>query len=543
MNIRYILLTAVSLISGTFVASAQGLKTEISVTHEVVPEERSATRLRLLPTIKLPGVEQSRLAASTLFSPAGLTPFFNQLEPADYLIDVNRYPWKGYASLAYGPVYNLNASAGYRFVDKSNFVADGYMQFNGMSYDSHFTNFKHIYADKVNIHRNTILLGANTSWKPTNTNGELKASVFYNFSAYNFPILDIPLAMVNAIDINANYMKMDAAWTAKAGAVDYSISGEYNLIAFGKNKANNGGKLRGALLWHYNSNAALGLELGSSLVNSTIVGHKGIVQVKPKFVYNDTKISASIALNLDFKTGNCRASKNFIIAPDIKLGWEPVKYLGVWANISGRMEDNNRGSLYNEQSYLLPQFDAGFSRIYVADAGLNFGPWHGASIGIFGGYVVGKDWYLPSIITGEMSPVNIKGAHGGLTFSYEYRKYVSLNVRAEIAQSPKGDYSKGYAFWRDHAKFNLTAQLKVRPIAPLEIDLSYHLRTNRSKVLIVGDLNLLTISNLSAGVNYSINSQWSVAANVENILNKKWYLGPSMPSQGVMAMVGTTYKF
>lgn len=542
MNIRYILAASL-LISGAAIAMAQTLKTEISVAHEVIPEENAASKLRLLPTVKLPEIKPERLSASMMFSPSELTPFFNQLELADYLVNVERTAMRGYASLGYGPVYNLNASAGYRFVEKTNLTLDGYMQFNGMSYNSYFTNFRQIYDDKVDIHRNTVLIGVNSSWKPQGVSGELKSSVFYSYSGYNFPILDIPTALVNESDINANLMKIDALWTAKAGKVNYSIFGEYNMIAFAKNMANNGGKLRGSVLWYSNQKSAWGLDAGVSILNSTIVGYKGIVNLKPKYQYADSNFTATFALNMDIKTGNCKASKSFLIAPEIKLLWKPINYLGVWANIYGRMDDNNRSLLYNEQAYLLPQFDAGFSRLYVADAGLTFGPWNGASVGLFGGYVVGKDWYLPAITTGEMAPVNIQGAHGGITLGYDYRQYVSVNVKAEIAQSPKGNYTRGYAFWRDHAKFNLVAQLKVRPIEPLEVSVSYHLRTNRSKVLLVGDLNLLNIYNLSANVKYSINSHWSAFANVENILNTKWYIGPSMPAQGIVAMVGATYKF
>lgn len=542
MIIRNII-SASLLIGSVITAGAQGLKTEISVTHEIVPEEISASKIRLHPTVMLPEIKQARLNPSLMFSPSELTPHFSQLEPADYLVDVKRSQMRGYASLGYGPVYNLNASAGYRFIEKSDLTLDGYMQFNGMNYNSHFTNFRHIYDDKVNIHRNTVLIGANSSWKPEGKAGELKSSIFYSFSGYNFPILDIPTAVVNVSDINANLMKVDALWNGQSGSINYSIFGEYNMIAFAKNMANNGGKLRGSVNWHCNQRSTWSLDLGASLVNSTIVGHKGIVNFKPKYEYVDSNLTVSVALNVDIKTGNCKASKNFLIAPEVKLFWQPINYIGIWANIYGRMDDNNRSLLYNEQPYLLPQFDAGFSRLYVADAGLTFGPWNGASIGLFGGYVVGKDWYLPSIVTGEMSQVDIQGAHGGLTLGYDYRQLVSLNVKAEIAQSPKGNYSRGYAFGRDHAKFNLIAQVKVRPIKPLEVTVSYHLRTNRSKVLLVGDLNLLNIHNLSANAQYAINTQWSVKANVENILNKKWYLGPSMPSQGIVAMVGATYKF
>jgi outer membrane receptor protein involved in Fe transport len=91
--------------------------------------------------------------------------------------------------------------------------------------------------------------------------------------------------------------------------------------------------------------------------------------------------------------------------------------------------------------------------------------------------------------------------------------------------------------------FNLMAQVKIRPIKPLEIGVSYHLRTNRSKVLVVNYLALQNINNLSAKASYAINSQWSAFVNVDNILNQKWYLGPSMPSQGIVAMLGGSFKF
>lgn len=541
MNRKYYSIAFAILLASN--VNAQDLKTEISVSHEIIPEERSATRLRILPSITLPTINPGRLASASSFYPSAITPSFNILEPADYLLNVKRSPFKGYAELNYGPIYNLNASAGYRFFEKSNFCFDGYMQFNGMSYDSRYTKFEHIYSDKVNIHRNTALIGGNTYWRPKGVNGELTAAVMYQFSAYNFPILMIPQPVVNSVDIFANQVKVDARWSARIGNVDYAISGNYNMIAFAKDKASNGGKLNGSVKWKYSDISTWALDLGASVVNSTIVGYKGIVNVKPKYIFSNSHVSTSVGVNFDLKTGNCAATRNFVIAPDIQVNWKPLSLLSVWANINGKMLYNNRVDLYNEQAYLLPEFDAGFSRLYIADAGVTFGPWHGLSAGLYGGYVVGKDWYMPGIITGEMDPINIQGAHGGVSLTYDYKRFLSINVKADLAQSPDGNFNYGYAFWRDHAMFNLMAQVKIRPIKPLEIGVCYHLRTNRSKVLVVNYLDLQNINNLSAKASYAINSQWSAFVNIDNILNQKWYLGPSMPSQGIVAMLGGSFKF
>lgn len=145
--------------------SAQNLNTEITVSHEVVPEERAATRLRLLPSVSLPSVNPGRLPSASRFTPATMTPFINRLEAACYADSLRRSPWRGYASLIYGPTYNLSASAGYRFIESRNLILDGYMQFNGMSYVSKYPAID--YDGKVCFRRNTAMAGAKTSWTTT----------------------------------------------------------------------------------------------------------------------------------------------------------------------------------------------------------------------------------------------------------------------------------------------------------------------------------------------------------------------------------------
>lgn len=127
---------------------------------------------------------------------------------------------------------------------------------------------------------------------------------------------------------------------------------------------------------------------------------------------------------------------------------------------------------------------------------------------------------MPAVTTGYMEAMNVRGFHGGVSFAYDYRRLLSVNARAEIAESPRGNYNRGYALWRDHAKFNLTASVTVRPISGLDIQLAYHLRTARQKQLAVGDLDLQNINNLKASVNYMITRRWSVSLSGENLLNR-----------------------
>ncbi len=537
--------TCISLLLGQGLASAQGLNTDLNVTHELVPEEQAAVRLHMLPKVTLPAISRGRLAQVSSPGMAPITPFINQLEPAAWLTSLSRTPWRGYASLAYGPAYNLAASAGYRFIESDNLLLNGYMQFDGMSYKSHFPRFEQIYAPKVGLHRNTVLVGADTRWTPAGNHGALTASLFYQHSGYNFPILDIRSAQVDAYDIAANAMKADVAWTGRASRIDYSVAAGYNMIRFAPHAGDYTGSFDGKLLWHASAKSAWGLDLAYNITRSaTCEANKGLFHSRIHYDLSASRFRGSLGLLLDVSAGGMtNAFFPNLFLPELKVQWLPSDFFNIWGQFTGRIVDNNRLDLHNEQPYLLPDFDAGASKVISVDAGMNFGPWKGATIGLFGGYLATDGWYMPAYVTGRMMPMDVRGWHGGLTFGYSYRQYIALDVKAEMAQSPTDNFERGYAYWRDHAGFNLMARASSHPVDGLEITLGYHLRTHRSKITEAGHLNLLSISNLSAGARYSFTPQWSAFINGENLLNRRWYLGPSVPSQGIVCMVGAAYKF
>lgn len=531
---------AFSLLAGLG-SAAQDLNTEITVSHEVVPEEQAATRMRQSPGITLPKVSAGRLSMISRFMPAEMTPYINPLSAAQYADTARLSPWCGYAVLGYGPAYNLAASAGYRFVERNDLTVDGFMQFDGMSYTSKYPGIP--YDGKVCFRRNTALAGARTAWSAGC--GTLDASVLYQYSGFNFPILDLLTLRTDKHRIDANVAKVKVGWGSHVGEIDYYVRHDYDMIYFGKGGANNNRfDLTAGVNWRASDVSAWMLDAGFSLDHSSLIGNKGIVHLVPKYCFESKNVTFRLGLDVDITTGNCRSTPMMLVAPDVDITWRPWTFISLWGKINGRIDDNSRARLFDEQPYLLADFDAGFSRMYNGEVGLRFGPFRGASINIFGGYTQTSDWYIPALLTGYMSCADVKGWHGGAALAYDYRRYLSLNVRAEVAESPDGNYARGYAPWRDHARFNLTAQATVRPIAQLDLTAGYHLRTGRQKQLPAQrNMNLRTISNLQVGAAYRITPQWSAFVRGENLLNKHWYLGPAVPSQGIMVMVGATYKF
>ena len=121
--------------AATLNASAKDLKTEITVDRTIVPVEREATRLgSLTPQLLSSPVAMRRLTLADYTDPAAITRSASTLDPAAYADTFALSPYRGYVSLGYFPVFNLGASAGYKFIDNSHTRLGAWLQYDGCSY-------------------------------------------------------------------------------------------------------------------------------------------------------------------------------------------------------------------------------------------------------------------------------------------------------------------------------------------------------------------------------------------------------------------------
>lgn len=548
-------------------ASAQSLNTEITVNHEVVPEEQAATRMRVLPAVNLPDIKAGRLPVSSRFMPTTITPFISPLSAAQYADTIVKSPWRGYGALGYGPVYNLMGSWGSRVVDREYLAVNAYLQFDGMSYKSKYPGIN--YDGKVVFRRNTVLGGGDVAY--TVGAHHLTGALLYQYSHYNYPILDLPTLATDKNIVNANVVKANAGWKTSYGQADIHASADYGMIYFGKNKANNNRvAVRSGAAWHSSTKSTWTFDFNFSIDHSAAVGNKNIFELHPAYNYASKKLRLRVGLDVDIPDYDAEDAIKLRVIPELAIDWRPIEYFKIWLNSTWDMVDNNRLAMYDEQPYLLQDFDTrDVSGIWKMQAGIGLGPFRGASINVYVTPTIAENWYIPAFGTGYMTNRiprisvssnpgesdyyaeysygnHIGGCLFGVSFSYDYRRYLSLNVTGEYSRRDNGDYYSGYAPWRDHAKYNLMAQATIRPINKLEVNLGYQLRTGREKM--IGDLyhqnslNLRNISNLQAGVSYKINERTSVWLRGENLLNRHWYLGPAVPSQGIMGMIGVIFK-
>lgn len=584
MKLKYSIAVILT-ISASIAATGQELNSEFTVTHEVVPEERAATRLHLLPVIDLPAVNAGRLPMSVLVNAAPFSPVGVGLEPAPWQTALSRWPWRGYASLNYGPLYNLDASAGYRYADTKNLTADAFMQFNGFKYGSKHPDKAYRVYGKQHLHRNTFTAGTRLAWCPI-AGASLTAAADYSFSAYNIPMpivdktLTPPGPFANPEDclmernfVNHNGVNLSLGWNHRAtDKLTYAISGSYGLTAFSRYPHaadENRGTVGASVRYDHGKVSHWLIGVDAQILRERWFGHKGVLSIHPAYVLTLNRFEATIGLKVDWRLGNIL---NFDILgdrpsgwiyPDLKLNWRPSSKFDLWAKFDGRTDCNSMASLFEAQPYNFPLAYSpmtvtnvtdgttstyldplGYSRIYNLEAGFTLGPWRGASITAFGGFHSASGWLTPAVRTGFWEARDVHGLHYGLALAYSYRKYLDLSARLEFASGMEDNFDEGYYLWRDHARMDLNVSADTRPIEPLCIRLAYHLRTRRAKPLPGGfSQDLGDISDLDASVSYDLTDRWSVSLRGENLLNHIYYLGPAIPAQGIRGMIGASYKF
>ncbi len=231
------------------------------------------------------------------------------------------------------------------------------------------------------------------------------------------------------------------------------------------------------------------------------------------------------------------------------LDWNPSRQFAVYARINGGEQLNSLRSLFDYCHFMPGMFQYQRSHIpVVADLGINIGPFTGFSARIFGGYAVANDWLMPTVtrVANDYllayAPYDLKGWHAGVGLGYECR-FVKADVSAETA-SHNGD--KAYYLWRDRAKYVLRGAVDVRPIEALTVGVSYELRSGRNYCddwSGFNEIDLRSVSNLGLKASYTFTPAFTVFANVENLLNHRYYQTVGIEAQGLKGLVGVAYKF
>lgn len=535
MKALYIAALATALLAPA--AAAQDIATEISVDRTIVPEQRDAERpAGFVPAVQLPAAELRPLSLHEYLKASELTNIVPVLEPARYADTIATTPYRGYAALGYFPIYNLGASAGYRFIDSHDTRLGAWMQFDGTSYKGRDA------SDDLTFSNNSLNIGAdfNRLFKA----GHLAVGAGYMYGRTGIPTLG------DGYHSNVSRVEADASWWGRVNTVTYRAGFDFEHFAF------NGcfGEQRytaelGAMIGGGQGHPGGGLEIKGDFLS----GGNGQLTFRPYYSYASSSLTAHVGLKADVATGSldfgdgAYSPSRFHLAPDVLLAWTPSQMFAAEARVSGGSRLNTAAACYDYSPFMTPQEMLPYSHVPV-DARLRFavGPVAGVTFTLFGGYSMADDWLMPSLVerngraVNSCAPVDIKGWLAGVEVGYRWRDIVEFEATAQMAPQRS---DRGWYLWLDHAQYVVDAALKVRPLDRLDIDLGYEFRGRRMLYAPQTALNLGNKSDLSLGAAYRISEPLSVWLRAENLLCRRYDILAGVPSQGIKGLVGVSYKF
>lgn len=551
--------------------SAQDLTKEITVEKEIVPEHRAATRLNVTPRMVQPTVELRSLPMSDRLSGAPVPNMVGRLEPAREDADSIVPGARGYAVVGYLPLYNLAASAGYRFIDTPDMSLGAWLQFDGVSYKE-----KDAAREKLTYKRNNLTLGADFDYRLSHTK-RLDASVAYSFMSVSRPWLAQP------DDQGIHRLWVDGSLIGNCAQCDYSIGlkGGYagftrggrlpmaiaiadtdlkavNEIDFGisggVSSKNSGAGYFGinvdARFNRYNHFATWEMSQLDGLVDfkggdSELLG---VVTFNPYWDVTGTEVNAVLGVDVDLAVNSGRFAN---IAPNLRVGWTPAvaqSAVSVFLTVTGGVHANTIGSLLDFTPYVSPVFGYNHSRVPVdALAGISVGPFHGAALELRGGYSIADDWLVPVVVDGSnlWHKADVKGWRAGATLSYRSQWVKSFSLSYDYSPNKDG---KGYYLWRDRAAHVVDAELTVAPLQRLDVTAGFESRWGRHCYALSssgadGSVSLGRSNNLSVGALYRFDNRLSFFVRGENLLNTGSWILYDIPAQGVTGLLGASYKF
>lgn len=566
---RYCLAAVCGAVSATL--PAQDLTKEITVEKDIVPEQRAATRLNVTPRLVQPTVEMRALPMSDRLSGSQVPTMIGRLEPARVAADSVVPGAKGYAAVGYFPLYNLAASAGYRFIDSRDMSLGAWLQFDGVSYKE-----KDAVGEKLTYKRNNLTLGADFGYKLSGGK-RIDAAVAYSFMSVSRPWLskpddqDIHRLWIDgaftgsdtqcdySLGITGGYtgftrggrlpLAMEIADTdlRAVGEIDFGVSGgvsskDDGIGCFGLNIDARFNRYNHFATWNVSqSDGGIGFSGGDSEL-------LGVVTFNPYWTVASDGLNAKVGVDVDLAVNSGRFAN---IAPNVRVGWTPAaakSALTLFLTATGGVHANTLGSLLDFTPYVSPVFGYKHSRVPLdVLAGVTVGPFHGVALELRGGYSMADDWLVPVVADGSnlWHKADVKGWRTGATLSYRSQWVKSFSLSYDY--SPNKD-DKGYYRWRDRAAHVVDAKLTVAPLRRLDVTAGFESRWGRRAYNLSssgsdGVVSLGRSNNLSLGALYRFDERLSFFARCENMLNTRSWILYDIPAQGVTGLLGVSYKF
>ena len=515
-------------------ASAQSINREITVDREIIPIERDARRLPLLPEVKLPALPAVELTPTQRVVATSVPPTVRLLDPARWTDPLAPPDARGYAVIAAGgPALNAGLSAGYRIVAKPATELNAWLQWNSNVYERKDMWWR--------THAGTLGLDFAHRFGPASL---LEASAVWAVDRFNMPWQSGYWQTSNRADLNL-------AWHSRAGGMKYNVMADYCHFAYAASPLRDLRGVRqnrftvGADGWLPTSDASqAGVKVDLDLLSTVSGSTTGLVTLTPQWRIDLERFAFRAGPRIDLTFNGDKAVH---IAPDVEIAWRPAGFFAIAARAGGGERLNPLSSLAQIAPRQVPYAACGMSHLPVTVGGeITIGPWRGAWLRIYGDWARVNNALMPQAAAdgGIMwAQENLTGGRFGAEIGARLRSFAEITA---VYSAAPGSYGKGWFTRYDRARHIASARLTLRPLPRLRIGVNYELRACRSMAA-AGTNGVLTplpnISDLGINASYAFTDRLNFFVNARNLLNRDAELTDLTVQQGINGSVGAQLRF
>lgn len=566
-DIPYIAIIAVAAIMP---AKAQNLSTEVVVDRNVSVNLPKSTPLSLLSpksalTATAPPTPQhteyslrSNIDATVA---RANSPLFTGFAAPDTT--------RTYLLAAYFPVYRLNVAAGYRIIDTRANRLQATAAFYGTSWKANSTTAD---GEKNILGHNTF--NAGLSWQHTSPDGIMAdANASYSLTGVMLPDNYRPADNKSRRNISRTRINADIKgsgnidWEASARLNSFGVASDVLFPSVAADKATAtpgpselmigiGGKAAGKGTSHFAIALDADMRHSASAVISSLVllsapAHttQGIIAVSPSYSmnYSGFRLRIGIRADVGLGTGGTVAG----VAPDVAAFKQLSAALAIYGKVTGGRDFNTLNQLFSYSVYAPCAVSGALRRTPVdARAGIRLFLPKGLKADVFARYAATRCAMRPASMSANaadiafMAPANVSGWQAGVDISWHDELPVEIHAGARLNAAGA---ASGFNDIPDGAKAILNAGASVCVGTNISIRTDYSLRACRRYLLLsdesAADAAMPNLSDLSAGATWRLNPRLNIFVSIENILCRRQYLLPGLPSARLSGLLGAAYRF
>ena len=519
---------------------ADSLRREVTIEKDFTPIVRDASKINTLPEVEAPTVTRQSIQYSDWTVPAPLEARAVLLPAGGFGDPARENLKRGYFDFGLGNYWNMVGNAGYRILQSEKDQLGVWLQHRSTC---------------GSVDYNQTLPGYETS----RTMRQLEERVVADYR-HSFEKLDLGIRGGYRYD-SFNYYGLrfpgvqgiassnpDAQLRYSASLAYYRYGYQRGYLQGDKGAAENVVTADFALVAPIDPSSDIALDGAFDYVGynrlPSASGY-GMLSLNPRYSWHNDRVSLSAGVKADISFNN---GTIFRFAPDVRFDWTIVPDLQFYTLLTGGKQLNTWHRVSARTLYFNPSavVDNSYTPL-DARLGLRVNALRGFSIGISGGYEIGKNVLFlepEQTVNGQFTGVSrfwgidAYAWKAGLDLSYRYGTLWEASARVDYCRWTTTGGGQVVSY--DRPQWQGGVNVRYNPLAELSLEAGYDFAAVR-KYGVLGAIPDMHLVHVKAS--YTFTSWFSLYGLTDNLLNRKYDIAYGMPAQGISFMFGVDFKF